>query len=545
MKFSLAQIYQSLQEFLAHPYYYRISHQSTMIEYLSTNSVYSNEHSIFVLLNQHNITYALDALAKKSYVLINASGFSAHLTQLKPYQDQLIIVQDKPSIYQIYAHLSSWWFNLAAHHPNLHLSALTGTNGKSSTVDFYIQLLNFLQIEAASIGTLGVNLNQIAQQHPPQNFSADLATSTTKPSTTNMTTPDSFNLQKTINQLTQHSINYIALEASSHGISQHRLDGLNFASVVFTNFSQDHLDYHHNMEDYWLAKQRLFDELAGPSTTLIINLNDPRAECLLQIAHQRQLPIITYFNSLKTTTQPNNQLSLLAKLSEQKIILHQYQYCPASQKFKVCLAINKQIIEFSTSLFGVFQMENLMAALGMLMVSRPAQFHLALDFLEQIHAPKGRMQMISLAQNALAIIDYAHTEDALYNILYNIRNALPQAKILLVFGCGGNRDQSKRPLMGKIAAQYSDFTIITSDNPRQESLSEINQQILEGFCTIKNHHYLVIEDRQQAIQQALLKRAEYGVIVVAGKGHETYQIFDQEIHHFDDEEIIHNLMKNF
>lgn len=375
-----------------------------------------------------------------------------------------------------------------------HIVAVTGTNGKTSTVHFAQQMWRGGGFSAASLGTLGV-----------RGSAGDESGS--------MTTPDPVSLHAKLNELYDAGITHLAMEASSHGLQQHRLDGVRLAAAGFTNLTRDHLDYHGTMEDYLAAKARLFGDVLQAGGVAVLNADVPEFFALKKICDDRQIRVWGYgahgpdLKMIKRTAQPGGQALILDVLGRR--------------------------YELVLPLVGTFQAMNALCALGLaLAVDQDLDVVAALSNLQG--AP-GRLQFVPGHPSGAAVyIDYAHTPDALENILHALRPHT-QGRLLCLFGCGGDRDAGKRPMMGGIAARLADVTIITDDNPRSEDPARIRAAIAAGADDdAKVIDAKVIDDRRAAIQWAIEELKEGDVLVVAGKGHEQGQIFADRTEPFDD-----------
>lgn len=364
--------------------------------------------------------------------------------------------------------------------------AITGTNGKTSTAHFTRQLWHLAGMKSASIGTIGICAEEKMIVHDT------------------MTTPSTAMLYHTLAEFKKQGIDHVAMEASSHGLHQSRLAGLPVRAAGFTNLSRDHLDYHPTMEEYFAAKALLFKDYANE--TAVLNADIAEFAALKAIAQQRKLNIIDY----------GKKASVLQ--------------CSEIKATASGLDMMLNGTTLSLPLLGLFQAENLLCAFGLVMACG-----MKLDDIMKL-APKlttvpGRMEKVGEKNGAAVIVDYAHTPDALEKLLLAAR---PHAtkNIILVFGCGGDRDQGKRPLMGAVAAKFAQHIIITDDNPRTENPATIRSAI-KAACPAATE----IGDRKQAIQAAIQKANAGDIVVIAGKGHETYQIIGETKHHFSDQEV--------
>lgn len=374
--------------------------------------------------------------------------------------------------------------------------AVTGTNGKSSTVDIIRQIWAYAGRNAASIGTLGV-------------ISSD---GTSRKLSTTLTCPGPIELHRIFESFEDKKNPFsIAMEASSHGLSQFRLDYVPLSVCAFTNFSQDHLDYHENMENYWNAKERLFRELATSGTKFVANADDPKSRIIRRLRGKRGIEYVDYGYAA-------NAIKIIFVKAEAN-----YQWVSAEFFGKK--------VDIALPLFGKFQVYNsLCAAATCHLTGVPADT--VLEALEKLRPINGRLELVSTFCKAKIYVDYAHTPDALKTALSSLREHKPK-RIITVFGCGGDRDKQKRPLMGKIAEQFSDIVIVTDDNPRTEFPETIREEILKG-----TQHAKECGDRRQAIEMAIELLQPGDFLLIAGKGHENYQIIGKEKIRFSDKEVV-------
>ena len=369
------------------------------------------------------------------------------------------------------------------------IAAVTGTSGKTSTVDFTRQLWTRLGRRAASLGTLGLVT-------PERTVDGAL------------TTPDPVALHKQLAELAQAGIDHLAMEASSHGLDQFRLDGVRVSVAAFTNLARDHLDYHPTMEAYLAAKQRLFETLLVDGGIAVLNADAPEYAALAAICRRRALRILDYGRNAS------------------EIRLERATPTPAGQRLAVRLQGTAREIDFP--LAGAFQAMNALAALG-LVIGAGEDAAAAFAALAGLAGVRGRLERVALHPNGAAIyVDYAHKPGALETVLTTLR---PHAagKLVVVFGCGGDRDRGKRPQMGEIAMRLADRVIVTDDNPRSENPAAIRAEILAAGPGATE-----IGDRAEAIRTAIIGLAAGDLLVIAGKGHETYQIVGDRTLPFDD-----------
>ena len=401
-------------------------------------------------------------------------------------------------------------FKIYKNKPN-NLIAVTGTNGKSSVSDFYFQLLKLNKIKVASIGTLGVKSKNIRRNL--QN-----------------TTIDPIRMGQILSKLKSQKINNVIMEASSHGLTQHRLDGLKFSSGIFTNLSQDHLDYHKNFKEYFKAKQYLFENLIRKKGNVITDETLPEFKRIKKIAISRKLKLQVLNNS-------KNQFQILS---------HSYR----GEKQILKIRYYNLTREINLNLIGKIQLKNILMAIIAAKNSNISLIKI-LNVLSQLKPIDGRLEKIGKIKNrSKVILDYAHTPDALRICLSNLKEQFPNKKIILLFGCGGNRDQNKRFKMGKIACDYSNEIYLTDDNPRFEDPRKIRDDIKKG---IQDTSIKEIPDRKKAISEAIKNLNTGDILLVAGKGHEKTQDFGKKKIYFSDKKIIldciklknTNLSKNF
>lgn len=368
--------------------------------------------------------------------------------------------------------------------------AVTGTNGKTSTVTFARQIWEALGYKAASLGTLGLHGSNI-------NVSGS------------MTTPDPVRLHAQLADLATAGIDHLAIEASSHGLDQHRLDGMIVSAAGFTNITRDHLDYHGTMEDYATSKRYLFEHVLKKNGVAVVNADSPESENIKAICAARGITYWSYgYNG--------EELKILSR-----------EAMPNGQRLS--LRIFGQEIDFTLPLVGEFQVMNMLCATGLVLARCQKRIQEVIDILPKLHGVPGRLEFVpGHKQGAAVYVDYAHTPDALEHVLKALRPHT-QKMLVCVFGCGGNRDKGKRPVMGQIAAQLADIVIITDDNPRHENAAQIRAEIKQGAPQATE-----IGDRAHAIKTAMKFCKPGDVLVIAGKGHEQGQIIGDRVEPFDD-----------
>ena len=381
------------------------------------------------------------------------------------------------------------------------LIAVTGTNGKSSVADFYYQILKLSNKKVASIGTLGVK---------SKNINLNLSN----------TTIDPLKLGQILTNLKNQKVENVIMEASSHGLKQHRLDGLKFNSGIFTNLSQDHLDYHKNLKSYLKAKLYLFESLIKKKGSVITDQKIPEFKEIKKITQNKKLKLYT----------------LNDKKNNLEVISHSFK--GESQLLKI--KYNNSIRDIRVNLVGKIQLKNILMAIIAANISK-ISLDKILDIIPKLKPIDGRFQKIGKIKNSSRVIlDYAHTPDALKTCLLNLREQFPNKKIIVLFGCGGNRDQNKRSKMGKIASYFADNIILTNDNPRFENPEKIRRDIKRG---IKKKKIIEISDRATAISEAVKNLNMGDLLLVAGKGHEKTQDIGSKKIYFSDKQIILNTIK--
>ena len=381
------------------------------------------------------------------------------------------------------------------------LTAVTGTNGKSSISDFYFQMLSLCKVKAASIGTIGVRTQSQLLDVPN-------------------TTLDPIKLSKFFDQLKKKNIDHIILEASSHGLKQNRLDGLLFDIGIFTNLSHDHLDYHKNFKDYLNSKLYLFNNLIKNNGLIITDSTIPQFKDIKKISKQKKLRLLSVFGK-------NSELELVSHKFDNEYQLLQIKY-------------KKKILNLRLNLIGKIQIKNILMAF-LAVIKSGQDLKKIVKIVEKIKPVEGRFEKIGkLKNNSKVILDYAHTPDALKVLLLNIKQQFPSKKISLVFGCGGDRDKKKRSKMGKIASKFCDTIYLTDDNPRSENPNKIRKEIKKG---IQNKNISEISSRKLAISKCIQNLNTGDIAIVAGKGHEKTQDYNNRKYFFSDRDEILKFIK--
>jgi len=420
------------------------------------------------------------------------NGAAAILTTHGVKADVPVIASAKPRL--DYAHLASAFY---PQQPET-LVAMTGTNGKSSTVEFLRQIWAGAGKAAACFGTLGV-------------------TSHTGYKPLTHTTPDAVALHQTLDELTRSGVTHAAMEASSHGLKQYRLDAVKVTAAGFTNLTQDHFDYHPDMADYFDAKARLFTELTPANAPVVINTNDD------------------YGRKLAVICDARGQDVMQVGWSGEHIRIDELMPSGAAQRLTLIIGGDRHKIELP--LAGEFQSLNAISALGLAMKTG-VSLDDALKGLEKLTGVAGRMERAGQTKDGAPIfVDFAHTEDGLDKLLRGLRPHI-MGKLIIVFGCGGDRDPDKRAKMGAAAARLADEVIVTDDNPRSEDANLIRGAVMQGCPDAAN-----IGDRANAITEGISRLGPRDGLVIAGKGHEQGQIVGTKIIPFNDVEEVQKALK--
>ncbi len=377
------------------------------------------------------------------------------------------------------------------------IAAVTGTSGKTSVAAFTRQIWSMLGLQAASIGTVGV------VSPKGEKYGA-------------LTTPDPIELHRTLDRLAGEGVTHLALEASSHGLDQHRLDGVRVSAGAFTNLSRDHLDYHRTIEAYLAAKLRLFTDLILPGGTAVVGVDDCYAGQVVAAAEKRGLKIMT-------VGERGEDIKLLSRTID-------------GFAQRVGIAFAGKSYEIKLPLVGAFQVENAAIAAG-LCIATGSDAARVFAALEKLQGAKGRLELVGDKHGAPIFIDYAHKPDALKKALEALR-PYARGRLVVVVGAGGDRDAGKRPIMGRIAAENAERVIVTDDNPRSEKPAAIRAAILSAAPGA-----IEIGDRAAAIRAAIAELKGGDVLLVAGKGHETGQIVGDRVLHFSDHEAVAAALK--
>lgn len=375
---------------------------------------------------------------------------------------------------------------------------ITGTNGKTTSA---FMLKGILEAAGYKVGLIGTIANYIGSEE----LHAE------------RTTPESLELQELFNKMVEADVDYCVMEVSSHSLDLHRVYGVEFAEGIFTNLTQDHLDFHKTFENYYKAKAKLF----AMSKNSIVNIDDEYGKRLAEQVCEAGTSKLTTYSIEEASDLKGENIDLEA----------------TGMIFD--LSLKGESKKLSLSIPGRYNVYNALGCIGAAL-NEGISIDVIEEALAMVTVP-GRCENLTLGMNSKfqVIRDYSHTPDSLKNILENLRE-LTTGRLICIFGCGGDRDKTKRPIMGGIGTDLSDLVIITSDNPRSEEPQAILDDIVAG---VKKNNYRVVENRREAIKTALLMGEKGDIIVIAGKGHETYQILKNETIHFDEKEVVLELMK--
>lgn len=425
------------------------------------------------------------------------AGVSAVLCETLPNLGEAVTVPMRaiPHLYQKLGALADYFYDQPS--SKLKIIGVTGTNGKTSTTHYLAQYLHLMGKKSAVIGTVGNGIwGHISE--------------------TNCTTPDVLSLHKTLADFVAEQVEYVAMEVSSHALAQNRVDGVRFEAAIFTNLSRDHLDYHKDMQHYAEAKAKLFAR--SELRYAIVNEDDVYAPLMIRALHPAVRCVMV---------SPTKHEEVL----DHYVFAHHVTHSDSVTSFQLYSPWGHFPVKIN--LIGEFNVANIMMSITALSVMGfPAEELANLSFF--IQPVSGRMEPLRLPKLPLIIIDFAHTPDALEKALQSLQ--LYDKTIWLVFGCGGNRDAGKRPLMAKIAEYYADHVIVTEDNSRLEDIETIFAEIRKGFQYPDN--IIFIEDRTDAILYALKEAVRGDIILLAGKGHETYLDKAGHKEHYDEREVV-------
>lgn len=459
-----------------------------------------------------------DAVIRGAVAVVHEKTVSAQSTthgqpavsknlELQTQDSELLFIQVKDSRKAL-ACLSNNFYQRPSE--NLSVIGVTGTNGKTTTTYLIRSILEEWHKETGLIGTISYCIKD--REYPAL-----------------YTTPESLEFQALLGEMLSSGCSHVVAEISSHALYQKRVDYTRFVAAAFTNLTRDHLDFHVTMENYYDAKRILFTELLSEAGTAVINVDDEWGRRLYTEIKDRLLP---------------NQRIITCGINDEgaDIKAEDIENSYSGISFTL-MQEGKRGIEIESPLLGITNVYNILIAAsvakGLNMPDEAIR-----DGIKNVRAIKGRFEKIDIGQGFLCIIDYAHTPDALERLISTARTLVigqKSAHIITVFGCGGDRDRGKRPLMGDIATRLSDYVIITSDNPRNEDPLGIIKEIESG---ISNKNYLIVPDRHEAISMAVKKAENGDIVLIAGKGHEDYQEIKGKRHLFSDREIAEEALRN-
>lgn len=429
-------------------------------------------------INRDGHDYILDAIKNGAQKIICEEGH---------YDVETIIVPDTRKYLEDYLY-NTYYPDIS----KMKLIGVTGTNGKTTTCFLIYQMLNDLGISAAYIGTIGFYYGNVKKE-------------------LNNTTPDIDLLYEMLIEAYNNNCTYVVMEVSSHALSLNRISGLMYDAVAFTNLTRDHLDFHKTMEEYKMAKRKLF-YLTRNQKIAVINGDDEN------------------FNDF--INKDNNNIIISANNGD--VLIENMNFTNLGTDFSFTYKNKKY--QTHINMVGRYNIYNYLTSL-MILNGLGIEINKILNLNEKLSPPPGRMEMIKYDTNSI-FVDYAHTPDAMENVLKTVLEFC-KGKIITIIGCGGDRDRTKRPIMAHIAEKYSNIAIYTNDNPRCEDPKDIMKDMLEG---VKKDNHLVIFDRKEAIIKGINMLEENDILLVLGKGHEDYQIIGKEKIHFSDKEIVlHNI----
>ena len=418
-----------------------------------------------------------------------ASGAGAVVTARDMGLENQIMVDDTRMVYAL---LCASFFGYPA--KRLKLVGVTGTNGKTSTTYILKQILEASGIKTGLIGTI-------------QNMIGSKSLEAVH------TTPGAYELQSLFRSMADEGCEYVVMEVSSHALDQGRVAGCRFQTAVFLNLTEEHLDYHGDMDSYAEAKEKLFS-MCG---TAVVNIDDPYAQRMIEHA-------VCDVKRFSVVSSADYTVSNVCEYPDGAEFLFSDSCLSARVRLRIP---------------GLFSVYNSVAA-GVAALSLGIPFSAVTDAMNGVTCVKGRVEVVPTGRDFTVIIDYAHTPDGLENVLGTLKNTT-DGRLVALFGCGGDRDRQKRPVMGEIAARLADFVIVTSDNPRSENPSEIIREILVGMDSTATP-YEVIENRAEAVKYAVKSALPGDVVLLAGKGHETYQILGDGTIHLDEREVVRDAL---
>lgn len=451
-----------------------------------------NQGDVFVCISGYKTDghqYIKDAIEKGAAAIVVEKNIDV--------QPNTTVVIQVPDTREALSKLSSDFYN----HPTkkLKIFGVTGTNGKTTITYMINKILETAQISCSVLGTISYKIGKKEYNSPN-------------------TTPESYELQKMFNEMINENIQACAMEVSSHSLALKRVNDIDFDYGIFTNLTPDHLDFHHDFEHYYNSKKELFLKTTQAN---IINVDDDYGKKLVHELHKMNTKCLTYAIDESADYKAEN-VQISERFSDFDISKD-----------------NDIIGHIKLPIPGTFSVYNALAA-TVSCLSSGIGFETIKKGLESLKGVPGRFEVVENKKGKLVIVDYAHTPDALEKVL-NTANGFKKGRLICVFGCGGERDRTKRPLMGKAAGTLSDYCIITSDNPRNEDPKQILHDTEEGIIDT-GCQYEIIQDRYDAIKRAIEICGDNDLILLAGKGHETYQVLGNESIHFDDREVVREII---
>lgn len=465
------------------------NHLDEEIESVTYNSKNIKQNSLFICLTGEHVDgheYAEEAITNGALACVVERRLSIDAPQ--------IVVDDTS---EMIAKISSVFYDNPS--SKINVIGVTGTNGKTTVSHLIQHLYEAFAEKCVLIGTLGYKFKVNESYHDAKH-----------------TTPQAPELQRLLYYVNERCFDNVAMEVSSHSLVQHRVDNIDFNGAIFTNLTQDHLDFHITMENYFRAKAKLFEDLVAGDFA-VINIDDE------------------YGNRFLEATSPTVRRFTYGTKPEATVSAKNISYDGHGASF-TCV-IEKKEYEVNLRMNGLFSVYNVLAAITTAL-ALDFDIEKAIRVFESIPGVAGRFEVVTTKPTV--IVDYAHTPDGLENVLKTAREITPESgKLICIFGCGGDRDTTKRPKMGKIAEELADTVIITSDNPRSENPQQIITDILAGFKSTNN--VIVEPDRELAIKEAYKIAQPNDVVLIAGKGHEDYQILANETIHFDDREKVKSI----
>ncbi|MCM8801225.1 MAG: UDP-N-acetylmuramoyl-L-alanyl-D-glutamate--2,6-diaminopimelate ligase [Candidatus Omnitrophica bacterium] len=460
--------------------------QDFFVKGISCNSKDVSDKFIFVAIKGNSCNghhFVGEAIAKGAKAVFVQSSSENY-----PLKERINLIKVKDTR-KVLADLTRYFYKDPS--AKIKVVGITGTNGKTTTSYIIEAILKEAGFNPGVLGTISYRYkNKVI---PSKN-----------------TTPGPIELQSLLKEMVDKGVDYVIIEVSSHALDQERTRGIGFSYGIFTNLTQDHLDYHKNITSYFKAKSKLFKELSSRSLA-IINNDD---------VYGRRLKMITPARLFSYGI--DNQSDILAK--DIKYDLSHTEFNLITKDFKVRL---------KSGLIGRHNVYNILAGISFALNER-IDFEIVRKVIEEFCSVPGRLERINSEKGFSVFVDYAHTEDALRNVIETLR-PLVEKRIIVVFGCGGQRDKTKRPRMGRVVTELADYAVITSDNPRSENPRAIIEDIKKG---IRKRNYCVIPDRFEAIKKALTLAKQGDIVVVAGKGHENYQILKDKVIPFNDSQVI-------